>query len=157
MTAPTKYRLNVAGIIIDKKGKILICERYDVEGAWQLPQGGVDNGEGLEKAFRREMFEEIGITELEVIGRLDQPIRYDWPESLHSRGFLGQEQYFFLARLHDKSEICLTLCKGDQEFSSAKWVGMAELRDSVSGFKKDAYLKGLSQIVEKFDEVFFVE
>lgn len=157
MTKPTKYRPNVAGVIINTKGRILICERFDIEGSWQLPQGGVDEGESLEAAFLREMREEIGTSELKIIGKLERPIKYDWPEKLHSRGYLGQEQHYFLAELIDLDSICLVPIRGEQEFSSYRWVGLRELKESVSGFKKEAYLDALDQLVNKFSDISFVE
>src|SRR5689334_381169 len=56
-----KYRPNVAGILRNRDGKILICERIHVRNAWQFPQGGVDEGETLEEALVRELWEEIGL------------------------------------------------------------------------------------------------
>ena len=57
-----KLRQNVAGILIQAdSGKILICERYNSSGAWQFPQGGVDDGETHEEAITRELNEEISL------------------------------------------------------------------------------------------------
>src|SRR5438067_8221410 len=56
-----RYRLNVAAILQNREGKILVCERADATGAWQFPQGGVDEGETLEAALARELVEEIGL------------------------------------------------------------------------------------------------
>src|ERR1700728_4353327 len=56
-----KYRLNVAAILRNGAGKILIGERQDRPGAWQFPQGGVDDGETLEQALKRELMEEISL------------------------------------------------------------------------------------------------
>ena len=56
-----KLRANVAAILRNREGKILICERIQIWNAWQFPQGGVDDGETLEQALTRELREEIGI------------------------------------------------------------------------------------------------
>ena len=61
MSKAQKFRLNVAGILRDSEGRILICERLGNRGAWQFPQGGVDDGETLEEALFRELREEIGV------------------------------------------------------------------------------------------------
>ena len=58
----TKYRLNVAGILRNSKGKVLVGERLGKDGAWQFPQGGVDDGETALEALYRELEEEVGIT-----------------------------------------------------------------------------------------------
>ncbi len=55
------YKRNVAGILRNREGRILICERVDMPGAWQFPQGGIDDGETPEQALVRELWEEISI------------------------------------------------------------------------------------------------
>lgn len=57
-----RYRPNVAGILRDRNGKILVGERLKTRGAWQFPQGGVDEGESPREALHRELEEEIGVT-----------------------------------------------------------------------------------------------
>ncbi|HEX4084898.1 MAG TPA: NUDIX domain-containing protein, partial [Chthoniobacteraceae bacterium] len=56
-----RYRRNVAAILRNSSGKLLIGERVDREGAWQFPQGGVDGAETLEQALARELWEEISV------------------------------------------------------------------------------------------------
>ena len=56
-----QYRSNVAALVVDPSGSLLICERVNVPGAWQFPQGGVDPGESLEQALFREVREEVGL------------------------------------------------------------------------------------------------
>ena len=56
-----EYRPNVAALIINKDGCLLVCERLLNPGAWQFPQGGVNEGESLEAAILREVEEEIGL------------------------------------------------------------------------------------------------
>ena len=56
-----RYRPNEAILLLDKKGKLLICERIEAKGAWQFPQGGVDAGEDFISALHREVWEEIGL------------------------------------------------------------------------------------------------
>ena len=59
------YRLNVGLIIINDKGKLLLCKRKKTTN-WQFPQGGIDNGETPLKAAKRELFEEVGISSSSV-------------------------------------------------------------------------------------------
>ena len=56
------YRPNVAALMVDTNGNLLICERSTIPGAWQFPQGGVDLGEEIEQALYREIREEIGLS-----------------------------------------------------------------------------------------------
>ena len=55
-----KYRPNVAALMVNEREQLLICERFKVPGAWQFPQGGVDEGEEPDKALLREVEEEVG-------------------------------------------------------------------------------------------------
>ena len=55
-----QFRPNVAALMVDEQGRVLVCERFRVPGAWQFPQGGVDEGEEHDKALFREVEEEVG-------------------------------------------------------------------------------------------------
>lgn len=119
-----KFRPNVAGILErPEDGRILIAERVDVAGAWQFPQGGVDEGEDLETAIVREMEEEIGLkaSDYEVVEQRGG-YRYTFPEERMKRGkYQGQEQTYFRCRfLGDESAISLD--HHNQEFSSYRWI-----------------------------------
>jgi len=153
MPKPTTYRLNVAGVIFNQPGQILICERYGKKGAWQLPQGGVEKGEELEDAFYREMLEEIGTDNLDLVGMLPESIKYDWPPNLHRKGHLGQEQYYFFARIIDPDSIRLDTDQNGQEFQDFKWVGIEEFCETVSGFKKKTYIKAIKLIGKTFPKI----
>jgi putative (di)nucleoside polyphosphate hydrolase len=102
----------------------------------------------------RELEEEIGTSDVEIIGTLENPIRYEWPESLYSRGFRGQEQYYFLVKLKPGA---VPDCKNclSKEFSKLEWLSKKDFISRISnlkkpGFKTEAYLKALTQLSEKF-------
>ena len=141
---PEGYRPNVAIFALNSAGKILLCERSDVAGAWQLPQGGIDEGETVPQAAVRELFEEVGVSDAEVILQLSDPIRYEWPESLYVRGFRGQEQFYVAVRLRD--DVVFNLGLHQQEFSSVEWVGQSVFLSRIRGFKAKAYEEALKQI-----------
>lgn len=91
------YRPNVAAILRNRCGEILICERLGVDGAWQFPQGGIDGGETPEEALVREVWEEIGVKagDFAIVERRG-PYRYLYGEGRIKRGHHGKEQYYFL-------------------------------------------------------------
>ena len=89
-----EYRSNVAGILRNAQGRILVCERAQVEGAWQFPQGGVDEGESLDEALRRELWEEIGVVPEDYrIVAARGPYRYLFGEGRKKKGYHGKEQH----------------------------------------------------------------
>jgi putative (di)nucleoside polyphosphate hydrolase len=116
-----RYRLNVAGILRDPHGRILICERLGKRGSWQFPQGGVDPGETLEGALARELYEEIGVTpEQTEVRNQKGPYRYDF-EGAVVKGFNGKDQHFFLVHYHGPEDaVCLDM--PHPEFQSYRWI-----------------------------------
>ena len=148
---PADYRPNVAAVVVDGDGHVLACHRSDRSGAWQLPQGGIDPGESPLEAMYRELEEEVGTAAVELIGSLDSPIRYEWPSDLWERGFRGQEQWYFLVRLADRTLIDLERAT-HKEFDKVEWVAPDELLERVSGFKAVAYRSGIRQLAEKYPE-----
>lgn len=142
---PEGYRRNVAIVIVNDRGEILAGERSDVPGAWQLPQGGIDEGESVVDAMHREAEEELGLNSIELIYQLESPIRYEWPESLYYRGYRGQEQYYCVARIIGEEKFDLN--RHDlPEFRAVKWMSPREFLDITEGFKRDAYAQALAQI-----------
>ena len=148
----SNYRSNVAAIVLNQRGAILCGERSDRAGAWQLPQGGIEKGETAEEALLRELDEEILCNDVVILGRLDSPIRYDWPEDLHRRGFTGQEQHYFLVRLTAEAENQFTGA-ASIEFRGFEWLGAAEFLSRISGFKAEAYRSAIEQFSALFPGV----
>lgn len=147
------YRKNVAAIVINSSGLILACERSDRKGVWQLPQGGIELGESPEQALKRELWEEIGCTSYELIASTLQPIRYDWPKDFCYQGYCGQEQLYFLVKVAD--DIKIELGPPDNpEFAQTRWMQVQEFLNCISGFKKDAYKKGITYFIDNYANVF---
>ncbi len=138
---PILYRPNVAAILRNKDGEILIAERINVAGAWQFPQGGVDAGETLEQAFYRELGEEVGVPpDLVTVVEIKDGYRYAFPKGRLKYGLYGgQEQTYYLCDFLGKdSDIRLDL--HHQEFSQFKWIKPSQFRlDWVPKFKKAVY------------------
>ena len=82
MTRESGYRLNVGLIVVNHKGKLLLCKRKDSEN-WQFPQGGIDLGEKPEQAALRELYEEVGIdrSDVQEIACSEDWYKYDLPEA----------------------------------------------------------------------------
>ena len=143
-----KYRLNVAAILQDPSGRILICERLGQSGAWQFPQGGVDKGESLMEALIREIEEEIGITsdQWEHLHN-DGPFRYTFGKGRKVKGYDGKDQHFFLVRFHgDPNDIRVDL--PNPEFQDYKWIRPDEFQLTwIPEMKREMYQLALASLL----------
>lgn len=136
------YRPNVAALMLNRKGKLLICERINKKGAWQFPQGGVDMGESLTKALAREIKEEIGLPKdsykvLEKRGGYT----YLYPDQVKKQKhyFDGQIQTYYLCRLK-KSAPPIELDNKSPEFRDYKWIWPEEFKLKwLPEFKRQVY------------------
>ncbi len=142
-----RYRPNVAILLLDKKGKLLICERIEAKGAWQFPQGGVDAGEDFISALHREVWEEIGL-DPEDYEMIDQRggYKYKYPPGVREKkkkkhNCVGQEQTYFLCRLTgDKKKV--NVHQKPPEFQSADWINPEDFQVSwLPEFKVPVYKK----------------
>jgi len=141
-----EFRPNVALLLCNNSGEMLICERADFPGSWQFPQGGVKKKESLKEALYRETFEEIGIPRsfLEILGSYG-PYRYVFPPGLTRGGYSGQEQTVFHARLLDGAPD-FDLTHDPVEFRAARWVRPADFQLSwLPEMKQDLYQKVLGE------------
>lgn len=143
-----KYRPNVATIIVSSnyphKVEFLIAKRNDVTDAWQFPQGGIDKGETLKEALFRELKEEIGTDEVEIIAEYPEWVRYDFPKVIAKKmyPFDGQEQKYFLVRLKPGAKI--NIKTKHPEFNDYKYVSYRDLFKNISFFKRPIYKKVIS-------------
>jgi putative (di)nucleoside polyphosphate hydrolase len=143
------YRPNVGAVLFNRDGLIFVARRADMPnaegpaGGWQLPQGGIDEDEDPEAAVLRELEEEIGTRNAEVIGEHPQWLTYDLPPDLLGiawRGrYRGQRQRWFAMRfLGNDSDINLEL-DPHPEFDAWRWVPLAELSSLAVPFKRAIY------------------
>ena len=137
-----KYRKNV-GIVVCKKGKVLLCARAKEKGfQWQFPQGGIEDGEDFVEAGKRELYEETGITNVSLIRTISNPIRYDFPKNVKFNQFCGQEQYWVLFEfLGEDKEIKFDINPNCVEFKAFQWVDIDIAPKEIVYFKKEAYKK----------------
>ncbi len=123
-----EYRSNVAGILRNARGQILVCERLQIEGAWQFPQGGVDDGETLEQALKRELWEEIGVIPEDYrIVETRGPYRYLFGDGRKKKGFHGKEQHYFLCEFVARDSH-IDVATEHPEFRAWKWIAPAEFQ-----------------------------
>lgn len=117
-----KYRANVAAILRNTKGEILVCERLGMPGAWQFPQGGVDAGETYEEALSRELHEEIGLVpdDFEIVEQRG-PYRYLFGSGRKKKGYHGKEQHYFLADF-TSPDSRIDVATSKPEFQAYRWI-----------------------------------
>jgi putative (di)nucleoside polyphosphate hydrolase len=145
MPESLSYRPNVAALVVDQEGRLLVCERWNVRGAWQFPQGGVDPGEEVEQALHREVEEEIGLRpeHYRIVGRKDG-YRYLYPpkvrfRKLRKHGNHGQEQSYFLCRLESGAP-GIDVDQDPPEFRDYRWIRPDEFRlEWLPDFKHEVY------------------
>jgi putative (di)nucleoside polyphosphate hydrolase len=138
---PILYRPNVAAILRRADGKILIAERINIAGAWQFPQGGIDDGETAEQALFRELAEEIGVRrELLTICEIRGGYRYPFPKGRLKYGIYGgQEQTYFLCD-YTGTDADINLAATHQEFATFRWIEPREFQlDWTPKFKRNVY------------------
>jgi putative (di)nucleoside polyphosphate hydrolase len=143
-----RYRPNVAAILQRADGRVLIGQRSDFPESWQLPQGGVDQGETAEDALRREVLEEVGIGPDEyTVAEQTGPHRYDFPFGQDRRGFHGQEQFYFLCRLRDAAAEEVDLSTTCGEFQAVRWVAVQDFPVHLAPpMKQDVYREVLGRL-----------
>ena len=139
------YRRGVGVMLISADGLVWVGRRIDNrDEAWQMPQGGLDEGEDSWAGALRELEEETGIVPglVERIACHPEQLRYDIPDAIASRlwggKWKGQVQDWYLARfLGQDSDI--DIATRDPEFSHWQWVDPARLPDLIVPFKRDMY------------------
>jgi putative (di)nucleoside polyphosphate hydrolase len=135
-----RYRLNVAAILRNGAGQILIGERVDRQGAWQFPQGGVDEGETLAQALARELREEISLAPSGYnILSSKGPYFYEFGNGKVVKGYQGKEQHYFLADFTgDPGKI--NVKTAHPEFREVRWVKPGEFKiDWLPKMKREVY------------------
>ena len=132
------FRAGVVAVIRRDDGKVMAFERSDRPGAWQLPQGGIDDGESPERAVWRELKEETGLGKKHVslVGEHHDWTVYAWPKPMRKGERLGQAHRWFFFELKRPD----TKPRPDgSEFSDYRWMSVGDLIDQVVDFRKGPY------------------
>ena len=145
-------RSGVGIVVLNQENKVFVAKRIDnPKNFWQMPQGGVNDGEDFLKAAYRELEEETSIKSVELIKELDGMITYELPDHLLGiiwKGkYRGQKQKWFLMRFNgDDKEININTHY--PEFLDWKWIELNQLTKVVVDFKLHVY-KEISEKVRK--------
>jgi len=146
------YRPCVGVALFNERGDVWIGNRVGFEGAWQLPQGGIDGDETPKQAALRELMEEIGTDNAEIIAETPEWLTYDLPEHLIGKAFggkyRGQKQKWFAMRYQGKDED-FVIAGDHPEFDAWRWNDFLSLPDMIVPFKRPVY----QQLVEIFKTV----
>jgi len=146
------YRPCVGIALFNADGLVWMGNRFGFEGAWQLPQGGIDDGETPVEAAMRELKEEIGTDKAEIISETPNWLTYDLPEHLIGKAFKGkyrgQKQKWFAMRFNGKDKH-INIDVPNPEFDSWRWNDLATLPDLIVPFKRPVYL----QIAAEFHDI----
>lgn len=147
-----RYRPCVGICLINEDGLIFAGERLDNMEAWQMPQGGIDEGENLEDAARRELKEEIGTDKIEITGFYPQPLLYDIPQETLDRlpwgkDYQGQAQNWIYARFVGEDSDIDIKADDKPEFGRWQWMKAEDLLTKIVPFKVDVYKKVLARFL----------
>ena len=143
-------RTGVGIILLNSKNQIFVGKRKDNPGdKWQMPQGGVEEGEDFLTAMKRELQEETSIQNIKILKEIKQLYEYELPKKLIGiiwKGkFRGQKQKWFIAKfLGNENEINLNTKQ--PEFIEWKWIDAEKLPEVIVNFKKNLYLSLLKEI-----------
>ncbi len=143
------YRPGVGILLFDPSGRAFVGERSDAPGAWQMPQGGIDEGEDPRAAALRELAEETGVRAADIVGETRDWIAYDLPAELAARmwggRFAGQRQKWYAARfLGTNADIDLDA--HEAEFARWRWAELDTLAGLIVPFKRPLYEAVLAEL-----------
>ena len=146
-------RLGVGIIVLNKENKVFVGKRRDnPTNKWQMPQGGVNRGENLVNAMKRELKEETSIRSIEILKELEGWTEYELPDYLLGkiwRGkYRGQKQKWFIVRFLGKDEE-INLKTTHPEFIEWQWLDIENLPSVIVHFKKKVYEK-LLPVIKSF-------
>ncbi len=140
------YRPCVGAVLFNDLGQVLIARRIDsgAKESWQLPQGGIDDGEDPAEAVLRELEEEIGTDKFRLIGEYPHWMKYDLPPHLIGvalRGrYRGQSQRWFALRFTGSVDDIRLDHDGHPEFDAWRWASLKELPAIAVDFKRPTYI-----------------
>ena len=145
-------RSGVGVIILNNENKVFVGKRKDNPvDKWQMPQGGVDIGEDYISAMKRELYEETGIQNIQILREINGLYEYELPKKLIGiiwKGkFRGQRQKWFIVKFTGEEKE-INLNTKNPEFIDWQWIIPSRLPEVIVDFKKEMYLELLKEIEE---------
>lgn len=151
MNTSLPYRPCVGMMLVNMEGKVFVGQRLDSKvEAWQMPQGGIDDGEDPKDTALRELGEETGVNPelVNIIAQAREELFYDLPDDLIGKiwggKYRGQRQIWFLMRFLG-TDADVNIATAHQEFRDWRWVQPAQLPELIVPFKKKLYRDILSE------------
>ena len=151
MTNGNRYRRGVGVMLLNSAGKVFVGARIDnTDEAWQMPQGGIDEGEEPWATALRELEEETGIPPhlVERIAECPERLKYRLPDELigviWKEPWVGQDQDWYLARFLGRDSD-VNIATTHPEFREWKWIEPARLPELIVPFKRDLYRRLISE------------
>ena len=143
-------RTGVGIILLNNKNQVFVGKRKDnPTDKWQMPQGGVEDGEDFLTTMKRELLEETSITNIKIIKEIEKMYEYELPKHLvgiiWQGKYRGQKQKWFINKFTGK-ENEINLNTEHPEFIEWKWIDIEMLPNVVVDFKKNLYLSLLKEI-----------
>lgn len=148
------YRPCVGVMLLRNDGLVFAGERIDTPGAWQMPQGGIDEGENPRDAALRELREETGISAdlVAIEAETEDWVRYDLPGHLLGKvwkgRYRGQEQKWFLLRFSGRDDD-IRIDTEHPEFSRWTWLDPRDVLDRIVPFKREVYAQVLMEFRDR--------
>ena len=148
-------RTGVGIIVLNNNNQVFVGKRKDNSGdKWQMPQGGVDEGEDFITAMRRELIEETSIKNIKILKEIQNMYQYELPKNLVGiiwKGkFRGQRQKWIITKFLGKDDE-INLNTQHPEFVDWKWIDPQDLPEVIVDFKKKLYLNLLKEINQVID------
>lgn len=146
------YRACVGIALFNDDGQVFVGERIDTPGAWQMPQGGIDESEDLILAAKRELKEEIGTDKANLLKIHPNKVRYNLPDHLKDKlwsgKYAGQEQTWIAMHFTGQDSDIVLDADERPEFSQWQWVDLDKTIDLIVPFKRETYEK----VIDAFKE-----
>lgn len=147
---PRPYRPCVGVALFDPRGRVFLADRIDIEGDhWQMPQGGIDPGESVEDAARRELREEIGTDKADILAVSARWMAYDLPAAIAATRWQGRyrgQTQRWVAMRFTGTDADINLETAKPEFRAWRWADLDAALGLIVPFKRDLY----RQVVEAF-------